>query len=58
MIFCYLFFINDIADNVLGLCRLLVDGISVGERSFGLDNLRSIVTIDLKIMLRIERNSD
>jgi len=33
---------------MLGLCRLLVDGISVGERSFGLNNLRSIVTIDFK----------
>jgi len=43
-----LFFFNDIADNVLGLCRLFADEISVGERLFELNNLRFIVNIDPK----------
>ena len=40
-------FINDIADDMLGLCRLFADDTSVGERSLEINNLRSMVNIDL-----------
>jgi hypothetical protein len=40
-------FINDIADDMLGLCRLFADDTSVGERALEINNLRSMVNIDL-----------
>ena len=40
--------INDIADVMLGLCRLFADDMSVGERSLEINNLRSMVNIDLQ----------
>ena len=42
-----LIFINDIADDMLGLCRLFADDTPVGERSLEINNLRSMVNIDL-----------
>ncbi len=43
----FLIFINDIADDMLGLCRLFADDTSVGERSYELNSLRDMVNIDL-----------
>ena len=43
----FLIFINDIADDMLGLCRLFADDTSVGERSLEINSLRSMVNIDL-----------
>jgi hypothetical protein len=40
-------FINDIADDMLGLCRLFADDTSGGERALEINNLRSMVNIDL-----------
>jgi hypothetical protein len=42
-----LIFINDIANDMLGLCRLFADDTSVGERSLEINHLRSMVNIDL-----------
>ena len=44
----FLICINDIADAMLGLCRLFADDTSVGERSLEINNLRSMVKIDFK----------
>ena len=44
----FFIFINDIADDMLGLCRLFADDMSVGERSLEINNLRSMVNIDLQ----------
>jgi hypothetical protein len=43
----FLIFINDIADDMLGLCRLFADDTSVGERALEINNLRSMVNIDI-----------
>jgi hypothetical protein len=43
----FLIFINDIADDMPRLCRLFADDTSVGERSFEINNLRSMVNIDI-----------
>jgi len=43
----FLIFINDIADDILGLCRLFADDTSVGERAFEINNLHSMVNIDI-----------
>ena len=43
----FLIFINNIADYMLGLCRLFPDDTSVGERTLEINNLRSMVNIDL-----------
>ena len=40
-------FINGIADDMLGLCRLLADDAAVGERSLEINCLRYMVNIDL-----------
>jgi len=40
-------FINDIADDMLGLYRLFADDTAVGERSLEIKNQRSMVNIDL-----------
>ena len=42
-----LIFINDIADDMLGLCRSFADDTSIGERTLEINNLRSMVNIDL-----------
>jgi hypothetical protein len=42
-----LIFINDIADDMLGLCRMFADDTSDGERSLEINHLRSMVNIDL-----------
>jgi hypothetical protein len=34
----FLIFINDIADDMLGLCRLFADDTPVGERSLEINN--------------------
>lgn len=44
----FLVFINDIADEMLGLCRLFADDTSVGERSYEINSLRDMVDIDLQ----------
>ena len=44
---CFFIFINDIADDMLGLCRLFADDTSVGKRSFEINHLRSMVNINL-----------
>jgi len=43
----FLIFINDIADDMLGLCRLFADDTSVGERLLEINHLCSMVNIDL-----------
>jgi hypothetical protein len=43
----FLIFINDIVDDMLGLCRFFADDTSVGERSLEINHLRSMVNIDL-----------
>ena len=43
----FLIFINDIADDMLGLCRMFADDTSDGERSLEINHLRSMVNIDL-----------
>jgi hypothetical protein len=43
----FLIFINDIADDMLGLCRLFPDDTSVGERALEINNLRAKVLSDL-----------
>ena len=43
----FLIFINDIADDMLGLCRLFADDTSVGERSLEINSVCSMVNIDL-----------
>jgi hypothetical protein len=41
----FLIFINDIADDMLGLCRLFADDTSVGERAIEINNLCFMVNI-------------
>jgi hypothetical protein len=43
----FLIFINDIVDDMLGLCRLFADDTSGGERALEINNLRSMVNIDI-----------
>ena len=43
----FLIFINDIANDMLGLCRLFADYTSVSEKSLEINHLRSMVNIDL-----------
>lgn len=44
----FLIYINDIADELTGLCRLFADDTSVSERCYDIDTLRSLVNIDLE----------
>jgi hypothetical protein len=53
----FFIFINDIADDMLGLYRLFADDTLVVERSLEINNLRSMVNNDLKKTLRIGGNS-
>jgi hypothetical protein len=43
----FLIFINDIVDDMLELCRLFADDTSGGERALEINNLRSMVNIDI-----------
>jgi hypothetical protein len=43
----FFIFINDNTDGMLGLCRLLADDTSVGEKSLKINHLRAMVNIDL-----------
>jgi hypothetical protein len=45
----FLVFINDIADEPIGLCRLFADDKSIGEKSYKMNSLCNMVNIDLKI---------
>jgi hypothetical protein len=42
IVFFKIYIINDIADDMLGLCRLYGVDKSAGEKSFEINNLRSI----------------
>ena len=41
-------FINDIADETIGLCRLFADDTSIGEKSYEMNSLCNMVNTDLK----------
>ena len=43
----FLIFINDIADDMLGLCRLFADDTSIRQKSYEIDSLKNMVHIDL-----------
>ena len=45
----FLVFINDIADETIGLCRLFADDTSIGEKSYEMNSLCNMVNTDLKI---------
>ena len=44
----FLIFINDIADEAIGLCRLFADDTSIGEKSYEINSLCNMVNTDLK----------
>ena len=44
----FLIFINDIADETFGLCRLFADDTSIGEKSYEINSLCNMVNTDLK----------
>ena len=44
----FLVFINDIADETIGLCRLFADETSIGEKSYEMNSLCNMVNTDLK----------
>ena len=44
----FLVFINDIADETIGLCRLFADDTSIGEKSYEMNSLCNMVNTDLK----------
>ena len=44
----FLIYINDIADDMLGICRLFADDTSIGERSYEINSLQYMVNIDLQ----------
>ena len=44
----FLVFINDIADETIGLCRLFADDTFIGEKSYEMNSLCSMVNTDLK----------
>ena len=44
----FLIFINDIADETIGLCRLLADYTSIGEESYEMNSSCNMVNTDLK----------
>jgi hypothetical protein len=46
--FLFLIFINDIADEKIGLCRLFADDTSIGEKSYEMTSLCNMVNTDLK----------
>jgi hypothetical protein len=46
--FLFLIFINDIADEKIGLCRWFEDDTSIGERSSEMTSLCNMVNTDLK----------
>ena len=46
-ILLFLIFINDIADEKIGLCRLFADDTSIGEKSYEMNSLCNMVNTDL-----------
>jgi hypothetical protein len=44
----FLVFINDIADETIGLCRLFADDTSIGEKWYEMNSLCNMVNTDLK----------
>ena len=44
----FLIFINDIADETIGVCRLFADDTSIGEKSYEMNSLCNMVNTDLK----------
>jgi hypothetical protein len=42
----FLMFINDIADEMIGLCRLFADDTSIGEKSYEMNSLCNMVNTD------------
>ena len=44
----FLVFINDIADETIGLCRLFADDTSIEEKSYEMNNLCNMVNTDLR----------
>jgi hypothetical protein len=42
----FLIFINDIADEMIGLCRLFADDTSIGEKSYEMNILCNMVNTD------------
>ena len=44
----FLVFINDIADETIGLCSLFADDTSIGEKSYEMNSLCNMVNTDLK----------
>ena len=44
----FLVFINDIADETIGLCRLFADGTCIGEKSNEMNSLCNMVNTYLK----------
>ena len=44
----FLIFINDIADETIGLCKLFADDTSMGEKSYEMNSLCKMVNTDLK----------
>jgi hypothetical protein len=45
----FLIFINEIADETIGVCRLFADDTSIGEKSYEMNSLCNMVNTDLKI---------
>jgi len=43
----FLIFINDIADETIGLCRLFADDTSIGEKSYEINSFCNMVNTDL-----------
>ena len=48
----FLIFINDIADETIGLCKLFADGTSIGDKSYEINSLCNMVNTDLKKYFR------
>ena len=44
----FLVFINDIADEPIGLCRLFADDKSIAEKSYKMNSLCNMVNTDIK----------
>ena len=46
-------FINDIADDMLGLCRLFADDTSIGHTALDESTLKNMINIDLNNMKKV-----
>jgi hypothetical protein len=51
--FLFLIYINDIADETIGLCRLFADNTSIGEKSHKINSLCNMVNTDLNKYFRM-----